>query len=608
MDHLVQARGSVEPQICVLLMASCTPDPSQQIVLGWKPGISVRIHDNILLIENLNRPFRLALKHGFETRAIELLHQDCPEEEIGVTMASEHGVNALSWTHQFLNYVKSRGCVCYSIKQDDRVLMRIVPFHAGVRPSEQKPSPPTLSPTILIRFEGQTVLFEDPRAKGRAELACPKLTASLFDPLENSTAESDLAWQLLYGVELARSASANTIAAPCWQPHEAFFHYRSRMGGHDYKYGGTFPGKSLGTTPPPLSPEPRNEPVALPSPNEKQIGKDFLSVSEARRSVRTYADRPLLLQELADFLYWSVRFTSVVSEDGMEMGFKPVASGGAIHEIEVYPCLRDIDGVENGLYRYDAVKHSLEKLPPSREACQPLFDMAWVVNGQQGRPPVVITLAVNMERIAWKYESVAYALALKHVGAIYQQFYLVATALGLAPCGLGGGDSHLFASISGLDAQKRPAVGEFILGPRSEKPLSEQSKQVDTPESVVREYLTALGAQNVEDSIGLLAPDLDHQIPGLPHGRDAFVSMVKTYQSAFTEWALKLETIHAAGSNVTVKSVVSGLHSSSFLGHAPTQKRFSVRGLSLYHVEDGKIVKLTEMFDTFGMLKQLGIV
>jgi len=60
----------------------------------------------------------------------------------------------------------------------------------------------------------------------------------------------------------------------------------------------------------------------------------------------------------------------------------------------------------------------------------------------------------------------AYALVLKDVGVLLQTFYLVATAMGLAPCALGGGDSDLFARASGLDWLVEGAVGEFVLGSR----------------------------------------------------------------------------------------------------------------------------------------------
>ncbi len=60
-----------------------------------------------------------------------------------------------------------------------------------------------------------------------------------------------------------------------------------------------------------------------------------------------------------------------------------------------------------------------------------------------------------------------YALILKDLGAMYATMYLVATAMGLAPCALGGGDSELFSRITGLDPYEEPAIGEFLLGSRA---------------------------------------------------------------------------------------------------------------------------------------------
>jgi SagB-type dehydrogenase family enzyme len=58
----------------------------------------------------------------------------------------------------------------------------------------------------------------------------------------------------------------------------------------------------------------------------------------------------------------------------------------------------------------------------------------------------------------------AYALMLKNTGVLYHQLYLTATVMGLAPCGLGMGDSDLFAEAAGLDYYQETAVGEFMLG------------------------------------------------------------------------------------------------------------------------------------------------
>ena len=46
--------------------------------------------------------------------------------------------------------------------------------------------------------------------------------------------------------------------------------------------------------------------------------------------------------------------------------------------------------------------------------------------------------------------------------------YLVATAMGLAPCALGGGNAALFAEAIGTDYCAESSVGEFVLGSAQE--------------------------------------------------------------------------------------------------------------------------------------------
>ena len=81
-------------------------------------------------------------------------------------------------------------------------------------------------------------------------------------------------------------------------------------------------------------------------------------------------------------------------------------------------------------------------------------------------PQLLIVITARFSRVMWGYRSMAYALTLKHVGVLYQSMYLVATAMDLAPCGLGTGDSDLFAEAAGLDPYVEASVGEFLLGSR----------------------------------------------------------------------------------------------------------------------------------------------
>ncbi|NJM62269.1 MAG: SagB/ThcOx family dehydrogenase, partial [Oscillatoriales cyanobacterium RU_3_3] len=79
-------------------------------------------------------------------------------------------------------------------------------------------------------------------------------------------------------------------------------------------------------------------------------------------------------------------------------------------------------------------------------------------------PQILIILAARFPRVSWAYESIAYALILKAVGALYQTMYLVATAMDLAPSAIGCGNADLFAKVAGTDYYAESSVGEFILG------------------------------------------------------------------------------------------------------------------------------------------------
>ncbi|MCU1681131.1 MAG: dehydrogenase [Amycolatopsis sp.] len=77
------------------------------------------------------------------------------------------------------------------------------------------------------------------------------------------------------------------------------------------------------------------------------------------------------------------------------------------------------------------------------------------------RPDALVTVTSRFQRMAWKYRAVAYATTLRHAGVLYQTMYLVATAIGLAPCGLGNGDADMSARVLGLDYLKESSVGRF---------------------------------------------------------------------------------------------------------------------------------------------------
>jgi SagB-type dehydrogenase family enzyme len=193
------------------------------------------------------------------------------------------------------------------------------------------------------------------------------------------------------------------------------------------------------------------------------------TVLEDRRSLRQYGERPITLDQIGELLYRVARVRRLRPIDAAggpcyEASDRPYPSGGATYDLEVYVTVARCDGLEAGLYHYDPLGHRLVSVAGPGPDTEALIREAAEAALLNCPPQVLLVVASRFQRIAWKYSGNAYALTLKHVGILFQSIYLVATAMGLAPCALGGGDSRRFAVASGSDFFAESAVGEFLVG------------------------------------------------------------------------------------------------------------------------------------------------
>jgi len=347
-----------------------------------------------------------------------------------------------------------------------------------------------LSRFVCLRREGDDIALESPLGHGRLLLHTSDtaaLAASLSRPL--SFEEMRVSHPALAPKEIAALlAMMRSVGAlfPCdaegripedgsgplrqWEFHDLLFHSRSRQGRHGNPVGGSCP--FLGEILPlpgvkcPMS----AERVPLHHPETGEMRADFFELAEMRRSLRTRGERALRLKELGTFLHFTGGVREILPaspEKGYwyEASLRPCAGSGAIHELEYYLTVARCDGLPPGLYRYDPLAHALERLEADEKQLENLLKGA--DRAMRGaRCDVLITLAARFQRVSWQYRSIAYSLLLKDVGAVFQQMYLAATALDLAPCALGAGDSDDFAETAGLDYFSETSVGEFALSGR----------------------------------------------------------------------------------------------------------------------------------------------
>lgn len=388
--------------------------------------------------------------------------------------------------------LEKKGLVRYRLLIDGEPLV-------SVEPSSHRFSAVTADPSCLyqasrftcLRREGSGLVVDAPLGYARvfvqgcgaaavlALMARPSTAAQLAHVVPEIDPDAALAvLSLLCSVGAvfrvfagSRLDEDDSLTLRQWEFHDLLFHTRSRAGRHGQPRGNTFRFYETLRPLPAVKPRMSTRCIALGKPNLRSPqfrDSSFNQVSESRCSIRSREEAPLDARALGEFLFRCARVKNLVPPDEAsgrlhEASHRICAGGGGMHSLELYVTVGRCEDIAAGLYHYDPQHHVLEHLCDRDGAQQTLLTEAQVWVGAPDIPDVVITLAARFQRMAWKYESVAYALILKDVGALIQQMYLVATAMGLAPCALGDGDSDRFAEAAGLDYYTETSVGEFML-------------------------------------------------------------------------------------------------------------------------------------------------
>lgn len=246
-------------------------------------------------------------------------------------------------------------------------------------------------------------------------------------------------------------------ALALWEFHDLLFHSRIRMGRHANPYGGLYPFKGKIEPLPPHKPPYSTQKIPLPTPDLKAIKQNdpsFTEVLERRKSHRRKGVKQLNINEISEFLYRSAK-----SQEGK----RSYPGGGGLYEHELYLVVHACEGLAAGAYHYHSAEHALYPLEASIESCRVLLEDAMFSTNKEELPSLLVVLGARFGRISWKYRSIAYGTILKNTGVLMHQMYLVATAMNLAPCAVGGGNADHFATLIGSNYYEESSVGEFIL-------------------------------------------------------------------------------------------------------------------------------------------------
>ena len=429
--------------------------------------------------------------HASVRQAVALLDDTtATPDELTAYVLDRGGSMQLPYLYHCLDTLHRLAALTHVLREGDREIARVVVMvpHKG---PDLPPAPP-VGPVVLSRFalirrdEGGLVV-ESPLSYARITLHDPDaLTvvgrlshggtiseiAADVTGLADETIGALVALFHATGMSTALDGAGGSVEDDDidlrqWSLPDLLFHARSRAGRHDDASGATYPLREVVAALPAVKPAMSATAIPLYQPDVATLVKQdtsFTDVIERRKSIRRYGPRLVTAREVGEFLYRAARVRRLREPSGGLLypgSSRPYPGGGACYELEIYPAVLACDGLDPGLYHYDPLHHQLEVIAGGAEHVATFFSDQYREDGPR---QLLFVITARFRRIRWKYEAMAYAATLKNAGVLLHNFYLVATAMGLAPCAVGAGNADHFADIIGTAYHAESSVAEFMLG------------------------------------------------------------------------------------------------------------------------------------------------
>ncbi len=178
-----------------------------------------------------------------------------------------------------------------------------------------------------------------------------------------------------------------------------------------------------------------------------------IPLSEAitrRESVRSYAEKPLSVEELSALLWATQGVRKTVNPS---CALRTVPSAGARHAFETYLAVNTVEGITPGLYRYLPFDNQLAQLSIDskigEKAALACFGQEFVANAA-----VTFFWTAIPARMEWRYDLAAHKVIAIDVGHVCQNLYLACTAINAGTCAIAAYDQDLCDKLLGVDGDE----------------------------------------------------------------------------------------------------------------------------------------------------------
>ena len=217
--------------------------------------------------------------------------------------------------------------------------------------------------------------------------------------------------------------------------------------------------QSRGVAPPPMEKPFKEDATRIdlvpPRSGWETIGRiDLASAIQNRRSRRSFRDEPLTIDELS-FLLWATQGIQQRLDTGHAL--RTVPSAGCRHSLETYLGIRNVTGIDRGLYRYLPVEHQILLECRDSRLAEKIVGASFG-QGYPGEAAVTFLWTAVPYRMEWRYGGAAHKVIALDAGHVCQNLYLACEAIGAGTCAVAAYDQEEMDQVVGVDGTE-----EFVI-------------------------------------------------------------------------------------------------------------------------------------------------
>lgn len=199
--------------------------------------------------------------------------------------------------------------------------------------------------------------------------------------------------------------------------------------------------------------------IPLPQPG----GSALMELLDRRRSCRDFAKTEMPLEHMSALL--AASYGAITPPPfSSQLGFlrRTVPSAGGLFPLEMYAFTQRVLGLDDGLYHYDVIGHSLRKLYGGN--LFPTLEPVFYAYPFMKDANLVVAMAAVFMRMQKKYGPRGYRYTLIEAGHVAQNLTVRAIELGLASLCMGGFLDSVLNELLGLRPRAEGVVYTVAAG------------------------------------------------------------------------------------------------------------------------------------------------